>query len=106
MRIALLQTEAVPRDVEANLATLRARAAEARAAGAELVLTPELFITGYAPNALRDWLGANDVDGIPAQLAQLAAETRIAVAASGHVPWGGVVLGSSGTSSTFSQMRG
>ncbi|HIY66480.1 MAG TPA: nitrilase, partial [Candidatus Agrococcus pullicola] len=82
MRIALLQVEAEPLDIDANLETLRASAESARRADAELVLTPELFITGYAPAALRDWLPENDVAGIQQRVAQIAAETGIAIVTS------------------------
>ncbi|WP_125100450.1 nitrilase-related carbon-nitrogen hydrolase [Leucobacter chromiireducens] len=82
MRIALLQAEAVPLDTDANLATLRAGAETARANGAELILTPELFVSGYAPRELADWLTPERVAGIPAALAEIARERGIAVAAS------------------------
>ncbi|WP_293699853.1 nitrilase-related carbon-nitrogen hydrolase [uncultured Agrococcus sp.] len=82
MRIALLQVEAEPLDVNANLETLRAGAEAARDAGAELVLTPELFITGYAPVALRDWLPENDVTSIQQRVAQVAASTETGIVTS------------------------
>ena len=82
MRIALLQAEARPLDVAANLDTLRVGAQEARAAGAELIITPELFLTGYVPVALRTWLASNDTSDIPASVAALAQETGIAVVGS------------------------
>lgn len=82
MRIALLQAEAVPLDTAANLQTLRAGADAARAKGAELILTPELFVSGYAPRELAAWLSAERVAGIPDALSQIARESGIAVAAS------------------------
>jgi predicted amidohydrolase len=47
VRIALLQTEGVPLDVVGNLGKLRVRANEAAAAGAEVLVCPELYVTGY-----------------------------------------------------------
>lgn len=47
LRIACLQTAGTLGDVEANLAELDAAAAEAAAAGARLLVTPEMFLTGY-----------------------------------------------------------
>jgi len=47
MRISGLQTAGTPGDVEANLRELDAHCARARAAGSELLVTPELFLTGY-----------------------------------------------------------
>ena len=47
LRIAGLQTAGTPGNVEANLAELDSAAAEAAAAGARLLITPEMFLTGY-----------------------------------------------------------
>jgi predicted amidohydrolase len=47
LKIAALQTAGTMGDVAANFAELRAAARTARAAGAELLITPETFITGY-----------------------------------------------------------
>lgn len=47
IRVAGLQTSGTPADVAANLSELERAAAEARAAGAELLVTPEMFLTGY-----------------------------------------------------------
>lgn len=47
IRIAVLQTRGTPGDAEANLAELGRVAAEARSNGAELLVTPEMFVTGY-----------------------------------------------------------
>ena len=47
LRIAGLQTPGTQRDVAANLRELEAAAEEAAAAGAELLITPEMFVTGY-----------------------------------------------------------
>jgi NAD+ synthase len=50
LRIALAQLDPIMGDIEGNLA--KARAARAEAAGADLILYPELFITGYPPEDL------------------------------------------------------
>jgi predicted amidohydrolase len=47
MRISGLQTSGTPGDVQANLRELDAAGARARASGSELLITPELFVTGY-----------------------------------------------------------
>jgi 5-aminopentanamidase len=47
MRISGLQTAGTPADVEANLRELDTECARARASGSELLITPELFLTGY-----------------------------------------------------------
>lgn len=55
MRIAILQMAAVPGDVAANLAQIDAAAEEAAAGGADLLVAPELALTGYgAGDAIRD----------------------------------------------------
>ncbi|TCP49931.1 putative amidohydrolase [Tamaricihabitans halophyticus] len=46
-RLACLQTPGSPGDPEANLAELDRAAARSVAAGADLLVTPELFLTGY-----------------------------------------------------------
>jgi predicted amidohydrolase len=47
VRIAALQSAGHPSDVTANLAELDSAAATASAGGASLLITPELFLTGY-----------------------------------------------------------
>ena len=47
MRIAALQMQSVTSDVQANLARIERAAIEAAKGGAELLITPELCITGY-----------------------------------------------------------
>lgn len=47
LRVAGLQTAGDPGDVEANLAELERAAATARAGQAQLLITTELFVTGY-----------------------------------------------------------
>ena len=47
MRVAALQMQSVSGDVQANLARIERAAVEAAGGGAELLITPELCITGY-----------------------------------------------------------
>ncbi len=47
MRIAALQMQSVSGDVQANLARIERAAADAAKGGAELLITPELCVTGY-----------------------------------------------------------
>ena len=51
MRVAAWQAAGVPGALEDNLARLDAAAARAAAAGVDLLVTPELFATGYAMDA-------------------------------------------------------
>ncbi len=64
MLLAVLQANAVPLDTAGNLAVIDAAAREAAAAGADLLLTPELFVPGYDPARI-------DAEFDPAQLPQL-----------------------------------
>ncbi|HEY1245421.1 MAG TPA: NAD+ synthase, partial [Hyphomicrobiaceae bacterium] len=52
LRIALAQLNPVVGDIAGNAARLRKARAEAAAKGADLVVYPELFITGYPPEDL------------------------------------------------------
>src|SRR4051794_38535375 len=52
VRLALAQINARVGDLEGNVARIVARVEEARDAGAEIVLLPELAITGYPPEDL------------------------------------------------------
>ncbi len=52
MRFALAQMNSIVGDLEGNSERIVARLEEARAAGADLVLFPELAITGYPPEDL------------------------------------------------------
>jgi NAD+ synthase (glutamine-hydrolysing) len=52
MRLALAQTNSVVGDLEGNAARVAESTAAARDAGADLVLFPELMVTGYPPEDL------------------------------------------------------
>ena len=51
LTLAVLQCGSMPLQVAANLQRLDAAAARARAGGADLLLTPEMFLTGYSIGA-------------------------------------------------------
>lgn len=51
LTLAVLQCAPLPQQWQANLQRLDAAAARARAAGADLLLTPEMFLTGYSIGA-------------------------------------------------------
>lgn len=76
--IAVAQAVAVVDDVDHNLATLTRLATEAKEAGAQVVVTPELFATGYAPE--RAW--SHDGVAIRAALSDIARAADIALVAS------------------------
>jgi NAD+ synthase len=72
-RIALAQLNPTVGDVIGNAGLIRAARAEATAAGADLVICPELIVAGYPPEDLV-FRGAF-LDGIEKTVAALAAET-------------------------------
>jgi predicted amidohydrolase len=80
MRTALLQSSGRPGSVAANLKVLDEAAGRAAAAGAGLIVAPEMFLTGYA---IGDDVArlAEPADGEAADaIAELAARHRLAVA--------------------------
>ncbi|QNP73861.1 carbon-nitrogen hydrolase family protein [Streptomyces roseirectus] len=80
MRIALLQSSGRPGSVGENLKVLGEAAGRAARAGAELLVAPELFLTGYA---IGDGVGrlAEPADGDSADaVADLAARHGLAIA--------------------------
>src|SRR5438270_10752327 len=78
MRLALAQVNPVVGDLDGNRELILSRIAEARAAGADLVLFPELAVTGYPPEDLL--LRPSFVGAARASLERIAAETRDLVA--------------------------
>src|SRR5215216_7572018 len=78
MRLALAQMNSIVGDLDGNHDRILARLGEARAAGAELVLFPELVVTGYPPEDLLLWPGflraaAQSLEAIAAETKGLAA---------------------------------
>jgi NAD+ synthase (glutamine-hydrolysing) len=78
MRLALCQMNATVGDIAANLARIRAGREAARELGADLVLFPELALTGYPPEDLL--LREHFLADAAAALRELAAETHGVVA--------------------------
>ena len=74
MKVALAQLNPVIGDLEGNLAKIRSALEEATRAGADLVVTPELSLTGYPP---RDLLDLDDfIQANLEALQRLAGESR------------------------------
>ena len=79
LRIALWQCESVPDDVEGNLERLEETVVDAAAQGVDLVITPEMYLSGYnlgptAARRLADPIGGRlgDAVGDIARRAQVA----------------------------------
>jgi NAD+ synthase (glutamine-hydrolysing) len=78
MRLALAQINTTVGDLDGNRERILARLAEAKEAGADIVLFPELAVTGYPPEDLL--LRPSFVDAAEESLGQIARETRGIVA--------------------------
>lgn len=65
-----LQAEGSPGDVAANLAELAAAARTAKSRGGDVLVTPELFVTGYNIGDLVGDLARQDLVGMVAQIAR------------------------------------
>src|SRR6476619_3933256 len=78
MRLALAQINPTVGDLDGNRALILARLEEARAAGADLALFPELAVTGYPPEDLL--LRPGFLRAARRSLERIAAETRGIVA--------------------------
>ena len=74
MRLALAQIDTVVGDLDGNRARIVERLEEARASGADLVLFPELAVTGYPPEDLL--LRPGFLKAAARTLEQIAAATR------------------------------
>jgi NAD+ synthase (glutamine-hydrolysing) len=82
MKIAIAQMNATVGDLSGNVAKIADFAQRARAAGADLMVTPELALCGYPPEDLllrEDFLAACDQ-----ALADLAARTKGVTVVAGH----------------------
>src|SRR5215213_2069726 len=84
MRLALAQINAVVGDLDGNRSRILAALAEARGQNAELVLFPELAVTGYPPEDLL--LRPGFVRAAEDSLGSIAAETAGLIALVG-TPW-------------------
>jgi NAD+ synthase (glutamine-hydrolysing) len=78
LRVALAQIDAVVGDIDGNAAKIAESIARARKDGAQLVVLPELALTGYPPEDLL--LKTHFLDAAGAALGELAAEARDIVA--------------------------
>lgn len=78
MKIAVLQSTGVVGECQKNLARLEAAAQRAHAAGAALLVTPELFVSGYDPLAVHAGDGASQ----RTSMAEIAATAQIALVGS------------------------
>lgn len=78
LRVAVLQATGLVNSAAENLRRVAARAQEARQRGAKLLVTPELFTSGYAPTLVHGTDGAAQRE----QLAAIAVEHGIALVAS------------------------
>jgi len=74
MRLALVQTNPVVGDLDGNRALILERLDEAKAAGADLVVFPELAVTGYPPEDLL--LRPRFLRAAERSLAEIAAAAR------------------------------
>jgi NAD+ synthase (glutamine-hydrolysing) len=89
MKLALAQIDPTVGDLEGNRDLILARIEEARTACADLVLLPELAVTGYPPEDLL--LRPGFVRAAHASLERIAAETRDIVALVGVPLFDGVL---------------
>src|SRR6185437_9015222 len=90
MKLALAQVDPVVGDLEGNRGLILARIEEARAAGADLVLLPELAVTGYPPEDLL--LRPGFVRAARSSVELIAAATRDIVALVGAPLFDGVLF--------------
>ncbi|OHV84914.1 carbon-nitrogen hydrolase family protein [Rhizobium sp. LCM 4573] len=81
MKIAGLQMQSVMGDVEANLAKIEAAASEAASQGAELLIAPELALTGYGAAEKFPSLAAPAHGEITDRLSDMAARYGLAIVA-------------------------
>lgn len=82
LRVAAVQATSIAGDVQANVAAAVGWARQAAAAGAHLMVLPELYLPGYDPKTLREQPDACDVtvgDDRLTPLAKAAAADGIAV---------------------------
>jgi predicted amidohydrolase len=79
IKIAALQMQAVAGDATANLARIEQAAREAASAGADLLVTPELAVTGYGAGEAIRVIAEPAAGELAARLSALSAETGIAL---------------------------
>src|SRR3954471_2348250 len=79
LRVALAQVDCALGDVEENLRRARREIARARAQGADLVVFPELSLTGYALGTVADDVALEPDDEAIAALADEAEDLSVVV---------------------------
>jgi predicted amidohydrolase len=79
LRVALAQVDCVLGDVEENLARTKKTIDEAARQGAQLIVFPELNLTGYAIGAISEDVALTADDPIITELADRAGETSVVV---------------------------
>lgn len=80
LQIAVWQAASVPRDIDANLRALSTAAQDAAARGADLLITPEMYVTGYdIPEDVARLASERPLERVRA----IAAHHRIAILAGG-----------------------
>lgn len=77
--LALMQANSAVLDIEANCAAVEDAARKASAAGAQLLVTPELFAVGYAPRRLREAFDPGRLPALREALAGIARRNAIAL---------------------------
>src|ERR687884_1120115 len=82
LRVALAQLNTTVSDIDGNAAKIADAIARARDAGAQLVVVPELALTGYPPEDLL--LKTHFVDAAGAALEEIAREVDDVVALVGY----------------------
>ena len=81
MKLAALQMQAVSGNVETNLARIEAAAREASTNGADMLVVPELAVSGYGAAEAFHRLACEAVGPIPERLSTIARDNAIAVIA-------------------------
>jgi predicted amidohydrolase len=79
LRVAAAQAESVPGDVSANVATAVSLVRSAADRGARVVVLPELFLTGYAPETWSLDQTLTEDDARLAPLSEVAADRGVVV---------------------------
>ena len=98
LRLALAQSDLLVGDIAGNTTRLLALAAEARAAGAQLLLTPELAVAGYPPEDLLFHRGfRRQVDAALARFAAASGEGGGIALLVGHPEYAGERIFNSAT---------
>lgn len=82
MKLAVLQAQADVGRIDDNLQRIAEASREAAANGADLLLTPELFVCGYAPARAAAIFTPQDEEHAIAALAKIARDSGIALVAS------------------------